>query len=137
MLIWTKSDRQSFRKKIPSIWLHVSESLVDQPHEVAGFWSVELEFIRPRLVVSHDSLVYVISSRFWNFDGRSTFCERSVGDDVLSFVIVVWVVDVVEHHLMEDHFFRVHYSVDQSFGKKVSAGYCQWTSKIEVLVQEL
>ena len=58
-------------------------------------------------------------------------------DDVLGVVVVKFVFDTVEHHLVEKDLFREEISVDvETVGKKISAGDGQRTSEIEVLVQE-
>ena len=114
-------------KKVPSFWLHVSDSLVDQPHKLAVL-AVELELVWPRLVVSHHGLVDVISACFRDFENWPAFCERSVVDHVLRVVVPVvkFILDTVDHHLVEEDGYSV--------GKKVCAGDGQRASELEVLV---
>ena len=123
------------RKKIPRFRLHVSEFLVDEPHELA-ILAVKFEFVPSCLVVLHHKLVYVISPRFWNFENWPALRERSVVKNVFSFVVVSWIVDSVEHHLVEENFFREEIAVDVFGWMKVRAGHGQRTSKNEVLVKE-
>ena len=123
------------RKKIPSFRLHVSEFLVDEPHELA-ILAVKFEFVRSSLIVLHHKLVYVISSRCWNFEKWPALRERSVVKNVFSFVVICFIVDSVEHHLVEENLLVEENAVDYSVWKKVRAGDGQRTSKNEVLVKE-
>ena len=115
---WNKSDWVSLRKKIPSIWLHrVSETFVCEPHEFA-FFAVKFVLPRSERILEHDVTSHVVCSRFRNQKNRSADVERSVLDDVF----VCWVVDAVEHHLVEHNFCGVEHAVLDFFGKEISAG---------------
>ena len=57
-------------------------------------------------------------------------------DDVFGVVVVEFVFDTVEHHLVENDLFREEISVDVSVGKEISAGDGQRTSEMEVIVQK-
>ena len=92
--------------------LHVSELLVNQPHEIAVL-AVVFELVSDP-VPSHLELVDIISSRFWDFENWSAVVKRSVVNDVLRVVVVGFIFDTVEHHLVEKD--------GNSVGKKVRAG---------------
>jgi hypothetical protein len=121
-------------KKIPGFWLHVSESLVRQPHEITVL-TVIFELVSDP-VASHHELVDVVSSRFWDFENWSAVAKRSVVDDVFRVVVVGFIFDPVEHHLVEEHFFGEKIAVNYSVGKKVRGGDSDRTSEKEIRVQE-
>ena len=61
--------------------------------------------------------------------------ERSVLNYVFCVDAICRVVDPVEHHLVEENFFLEEISVDDSVGKKISAGDGHRTSEGEIFVQ--
>ena len=103
-LFWNKFDRESSRKKIPSIWLHIVNLVVDKLHEITILWIIVNVVVLAGLVSEKEVIIAVVSSVKRNRHNGSVLPERSVGENVLSFVLIVWVVDAVKRHLVEKRF---------------------------------